>query len=165
MPPLPIRMGIGRGSIASLTIIRDEAETTIIGLAVEDAVLVEQRVRFDRFALSYDEIGLEITGADTTLSAPVPIEADIEWTFAGEWAGNATLSGSLDTLQVSHELATPWAIETDGELRLLGRTEPEFDLLNRWQQLDIESARLSDGEVRLSGTIDDYHTEFSVTVE
>jgi translocation and assembly module TamB len=165
MPPVPLRIGIERGRIAILSIDRNEVETTVTDLAVDDVVLVGQRIRFDRFAVNYDEAGVVITDADTTLTAPVPVEAGIEWTFGGEWAGSATLSGSLNRLQVTHELSTPWAIGTDGDLRLLGRTDPEFDLLNQWQRIDIEAASFRDGQVRVSGTMDDYRTAFSVTVD
>ena len=101
--------------------------------------------------------------------------ANVAWTLRlpeqPVLSGNLRLRGDAARYQVTHELKTPYAVLTEGQLSLVD-DGIEFNLMNSWQSIDIaagddRSVKLSDGSLRVTGDLDEvsYEVRSSVLTE
>jgi len=163
MPPLPIHIGIGQAQVGTFRFAGAATETLLQKITIENAEIEESRITLDAGAAVVAGTGVELANVDTILSGDVPLAAEVNWQRTdGTWSGQGSVSGSLAEMTLSHLLNQPYEVSTDGVLHLQGRLEPEFDLQFTWQRYVIADAELTNGDVRVRGTMRDYSTAFSV---
>jgi translocation and assembly module TamB len=79
--------------------------------------------------------------------------------FDGNFAGNATLGGTLRTLQLDHQLASPIAVHTAGSVGLVGQREPTVDLAFEAPEIARQPLQAERVEASLRGTPRQYAGE------
>ncbi|MDH3439873.1 MAG: translocation/assembly module TamB domain-containing protein, partial [Gammaproteobacteria bacterium] len=147
------------------TLRRDRGDIVVSDIDWTDASLDGQRIRAG--ATDFDIAGIEIglINLDTTLADDVPLAAQFSWRIIDNDAyGSGTADGSLTVLSVEHALEAPVAVQSSGDIRLLDRIEPVFNLLSRVEDLGIGTAMIESGEFRIAGTLGAYAATISASV-
>ncbi|MDH4048247.1 MAG: translocation/assembly module TamB domain-containing protein [Gammaproteobacteria bacterium] len=162
MPPLPIRIGISDLDVRALHI----GDTIITALLASDARLRGSRINAETASAEIAGIAINTSRLDTRLEGAVPISVDVSWRQdAGPWSGMGNLSGSLATLDFTHEVSGPWPATAKGKVILLNRIDPEFDAVVRFEQWHFSSLGIRDGEVNISGTTKAYRATFDAGID
>jgi len=164
MPSSPIPVAVRNGAVGLLSVPGGDSGLAIGELRFRGASLIGSRVYADEFAAILFETAFSLTRAAVTLSGDVPVIAAVEWRRGDDWAGKGTLSGSLADLGVSHTLATPIAMTTNGTIHLQGRLQPSFELGFAFERIEAGSFSLRDANISVDGTIDDYQATFDLAV-
>jgi len=162
MPPVPLSIEVSDGQLDEMHLLRGSSETVIRQIVIENGSLVEDRIRIDSSAATIAGTVLELANLDTRLNGDVPLTANFRWYRTDEnWSGEGSVNGSLEGLSVSHHLTGPYAVFTEGEARLLGLYEPEFELQIDWPIYAIAEAEFHNGNVHVRGKLSDYEADFS----
>ena len=151
MPPMPVAISVRDGRVGEFTLRRDSGDIVVSDIDWSDVSLDGQQIRAG--AADFDIAGIEIG----LINLDVPLSAQFTWRKSDNDAyGSGTANGSLTELFVEHSLDAPVAVQSTGDIRLLGRIEPVFDLLSRVETLGIGTAIIESGEFHTAGTLGAY---------
>ncbi len=95
----------------------------------------------------------------------ISIDGNASWRLAGSdgYRGDATFSGPLDRIEVTHGLQGRYEVVTEGTLNLADNTR--FDLVSRSDRLEFQAGNqtiaLTGATVTLAGSPDDYDVDFA----
>jgi len=136
--------------------------------AVElSAAMRETRLEVGRLVVESDWLGLDAAG-EIRLEPRYPALVDVEWRYGGGedapgFAGSGRIEGDADGWAVTHRLAQPEAILTEGTVEL---TESGFHALldNELGQIDVALGgdrvlAVQEGHITLAGWLDGYTAE------
>ena len=165
MPPVPLPISIGDGQLGEMRLLRGSSETVVQQIAIENFTLIEDRIRIDSGAATITGTVLELANLDTRLNADVPLAVNFDWYRTDDaWSGEGSISGSLENMAVSHFLTAPHAVSIEGDARLLGLYEPEFDLQIDWPIYAVADAEFRNGSVHFRGKLSGYDADFSTVL-
>lgn len=157
MPPMPFTISVSDGRVDEFVLRRDSGDIVVSDIDWTDASLDGQRIRAGATDFDYAGIEFGLVDLDTTLAGDVPLAAEFTWRrSANDAYGSGTANGSLTVLNVEHALEAPIAVQSSGEIRLLERIDPVFDLLSRVENLAIGTTLIESGEFRTAGTLGAY---------
>lgn len=163
--PLPVIAGVTSVDVGSLTLINGEERTEIRNIVVDSALMSSDVLSVNMISAVVEEIALSASDIYSELSGEVPLSLGIQWSLPGDsWAGRGTVNGSLAVLEFDHTVSGPYPASATGEIRLLHRIEPEFDVAVSWEQWSFGDYVLDDGEARVRGTANDYVAEYDLTI-
>ena len=153
----PLRVVIERATLTELNV-QTPDEGFVFGATAFSAEVDGERIRVD--GLTTSVLGFDV-GVSGTLTGGATLSAELSWSgpVAERRAeGRGTVRGVLPRLQVRHELLDPFAILTEGEIRVDG--PPRVDLQFQWTdfvlpdpEYDLGSAS---GRLRLTGHLGEY---------
>jgi translocation and assembly module TamB len=165
MAPLPLIISIDEASVSSVNLSGSASNLQIGQIEFTDASATESRLKFGLLAAVYADTEFVLTDAETNLTGDVPVTSELGWRRTdGAWSGDGSVKGSLAELEVSHLLTSPYAVTTTGDIRLIDRIDPEFDLRFTSPRYVIADVELTNGDVNIAGTTGNYETAFSVSV-
>jgi len=163
MDPLPVAIVVSGSRINRVTMAGDGEPTEIQYLQIDNAVLSGNALGVGTVSAAVGDIIVSAANLDTKLAGEVPFSTDVSWSLAGDtWSGNGTFRATLASLEFEHVVSGPYPATLSGELKLLHRIQPEVDALVSWQQWSNSGYVLEDGEIRISGTADDYDVEYNL---
>ena len=155
---LPFTLRVSAATIDALSITVG-GETVAFGPTEVVATLRGSRLAVERIASSSN--GFTLTGnVDVDISARLALNAAVQWsgTIAGTPAsGSATLSGTWPTLEVRHDLATPFAAHAEGTVDVA--QTPRAELAIDWRDLawpGVDALASPSGRINVAGTLADY---------
>jgi translocation and assembly module TamB len=161
MPALPIWIGATRVHVGSLAI----GEFEVTDIAAENAWLRGNRISAASVNAKSAGVIAGISELDTRLEGDVPLSASVAWTHENQqWSGEGTLQGSLAALGFSHSLSGAYPANASGTALLLNRIEPAVDAVVSFERWVFGALVIENGEVRISGGVDDYQAGFDVNV-
>ena len=165
MPSLPLSISVAQGAVESLRLSGGSNERVIERIRVTDAALAGTRITLRSGTAIIAQTEIDASRLSIDLAGEVPLQADLRWRHTGTgWSGSGTVAGTLGELSVTHRLAAPYAVNATGSIRLLHRTEPEFDLDLDWQRLAFGALDIDAGDVRVSGTLGAYDASGQLTI-
>jgi translocation and assembly module TamB len=171
---LPFGVSLARSNLTALSI--DRGDTAL--LALDHITLIEARARrqlsLARLDIRADEHRLAVAALNMSLRSPYELNAGLEWSSRiaaltpwlgdDEVAGAATLSGSLQVLNIRHALSRPRILNS--ELSLNPFSAPLLlTSTHQWQQLtltlpDQSSLYLQQGRLALDLEGSRFRAEF-----
>ncbi len=164
LAPLPIGVDIVRARVGQLVLLGGDARTEINRVSLDNGQLSGSRILIENAAAATDVVELSVAALDAELSGVVPASLRIDWALStGEWSGTGNFEGTLAELNFDHSLRGAYPAEASGKIYLLNRIDPSVDALVSWQQWRFNDFELQDGSVRVTGTADDYSSEFNLT--
>ncbi|HSD70413.1 MAG TPA: hypothetical protein VLB07_12710, partial [Woeseiaceae bacterium] len=153
MPALPINIAVADLSTRELQV----GERLFSDLAASDVRLHGNRVRAERVSGRMGRIQADFGRLDTTLSADVPLQADVSWRLGdGPWSGKGRVDGTLAELGFEQAVTGSYPAQVSGTVYLLRRIEPAVDAgvrYDRWQFGDLSA---SNGQLQVTGTVNAY---------
>jgi translocation and assembly module TamB len=165
MAPLPLVFSIDEGNISSLVLSGSSSNLQFGQIEFADGSADKSRLKFTSLAAVFADTEIVLTDAETNLTGDVPVTSELSWRRTdGAWSGEGSVKGSLAELAVSHSLTSPYAVTTTGDIRLIERVDPEFDLRFTSPRYVIADVELTNGDVSIAGTSGNYETAFSVSV-
>lgn len=165
LDPLPIAIEITHGRVAGLTLIAGENRTVVTNIQLDRALLDKGVFRAATASAVVNEAAVAASEVFTELQGDVPLGLSIQWSYPETgWAGSGTISGSLASLAFNHTVSGPYPGVASGEIKLLHRVEPEFDVAVSWGAWSFGDYTLEDGQAQVLGTMNDYATEYDLTL-
>lgn len=166
VPPLPVGIHLAEARIDEFRFESESADVRVGQIRLVDLAMRGSHVSLDAGAATVADTEIEVSDVTADLSGDVPVSGVVAWRRPGDgYAGEARVAGSLQQLEITHQLSEPYEVSASGTVQLLGRTSPFFDLELDWQEFEVASVKLQEGEVSVRGTPDNYTTRFSVSVE
>ena len=161
VPNLPIEIAVSDLRLASLQF----NDVLVSAVSVRNVVAKGRTVNVDSASATVDQLTLTIDTALVELQDDVPLSANVEWSLADStFSGAGSLSGSLEQVQLVHQLAGEYEVATSGSIGLLNRTEPAFTLVNEFTELPYKEWAARNGSVQVSGTVDEFTLSLSSAV-
>lgn len=166
VPPLPVGIHLAEARIDEFRFQSASAEVRVGQIRLDDFAMRDSRVRLGAGSATVAGTEIDVSDVAAELGGDVPVSANVSWRRPGDgYAGQARIAGSLQQLEIAHELSEPYEVSTSGTVQLLGRTTPFFDLETDWQEFEVASLKMRDGDVSARGTPDDYTTRFTISLE
>ena len=157
-PELPFTVRVSAATIDALSITVG-GELAVFGPTAVVATLQGSRLAVQRVESSSN--GFTLTGnMDVDVSAALALNGAVQWSgaiAATPASGSATFSGTWPTLEVRHDLATPFPAHAEGTVDLA--QEPRAELAIDWHDLawpGVDSLASPSGRVNVAGTLADY---------
>lgn len=157
VPPLPVVVAVAGSTVGELRVLSGAQETALRDIQLRSLRYEQQTISLGSVALALEDVALQAADAAVTLAGAGPLRAEIGWRLAdGDWSGQGSLRGSLESIEFMQSIAGPFPASASGRVLLLGRSEPFFDVVLRWKTWSFENFDLLDGELSLAGLLDDY---------
>jgi hypothetical protein len=157
VPPLPVVVAVAGSTVGELRVLSGAQETAVRDIQLRSLRYEQQTISLGSVALALEDVALQAADAAVTLAGAGPLRAEIGWRLAdGDWSGQGSLRGSLESIEFMQSIAGPFPASASGRVLLLGRSEPFFDVVLRWKTWSFENFDLLDGELSLAGLLDDY---------
>lgn len=161
MPALPIWIGVAAVRVDSLSV----GDFEVTGIDAADVWLRGNRISAGTLGGTTSGIVVEVRKLNTRLEGNVPVTADVSWHFEdGQWSGEGSVSGTVAELDFSHALAGAYPASASGKAFLLNRIDPEVDAVVTFERWVFGPVTLSNADVRVSGSLDDYQAGFDLAV-
>lgn len=165
MKPVPLDIGLVRGAVGELTLLKGGEVQIAEDIHVANARLHGNTVRVRTVTASASSIRLAAEDVQLKLEGNAAASGQISWALnSGAWSGQGPVTGSLEALNFEHTVAGPYPATLSGTAMLLNRIEPEFDAVIRWDDWSFPGVRLANGRVAVRGTPGQYDADYSARV-
>ncbi len=162
---LPLDISITRAAVNTLRVVNAAGTSTISDISIDRARLDGVSLRVRNAVAATSGARVNALNLAVTLKGDIPATGTVSWQLDGEpWSGQGDFRGTLAELNFRQSVAGPYSGIVAGSVKLLHRTEPLFDALVNWELWQFGSYGLRDGEVRLTGVVQDYEASYDLTV-
>lgn len=140
--PLPVGISIEELSVSGLRITSGQQQIDIGAIASQISL---QGTGLELTGLGVDSELIVLSGSAAVELAPgLPLSADLQWSYPqalpqqlGSASGALELAGSVERLQLSHALQTPFAIDSTGVIEPFAAQGPALDLQHRSNRIAL----------------------------
>lgn len=165
LQPLPVKLSVRRASIERLLLTTPDSGTEAHALRLRDARLDADLLGVAEASALVGGAAFMLTDISAELSGDVFASADIDWRLTnGDWSGTGRVRGTLRELSFDQDIAGPYSCGIVGTVKVLGRIDPEIDLVVYWDHWSFAGIELADGELRIAGHPDQYVSDFDASV-
>lgn len=173
----PLPLAVNGLDLQSLVIRQPGADPQRIERIELDARINPLGLRIKSLRLHRQALQLRLQG-HVAATLPYKLRLDLDWQYQLEqqnYTGQATLAGDLDTLNVSHQLSSPYPLRTEGQVTLayqpdstaLTADSVTLALTNRWPEMAIAVAEhdlVTQGSLEVQGGFDRYQLVLNTRV-
>jgi len=153
---LPIGLKVQDMLVGSLRIQRGELDVSLLDSTLS-ASWFGDRLRIEALETTTEGVRLTAVG-EARLGMPFPVDFTLDWSAPElQLSGSGEVSGDLNALRISQQLALPDPVSVSAELRDLAG-EPAFEVLAEWAAVSRELPEIGEllsqaGRLSLSGDL------------
>lgn len=134
-------------------------------IEVRDQAINGQQLTVSSVVAIFEPVEIRFNDVELLLSDDLPVNLSVAWkTTDDRWSGDGAVSGSVRFPELQHQLYGDYQVSTSGSLDLSRTGEPAFDLVSRFDEIRYEQWVATDGNVSLTGTIDAYRSDVSISI-
>jgi len=165
LPAMPIALVVNGGRVEQFQLASPNSELLVADISIDEFVWDDSALRARMVEARYGNVAIDVNDLESETSEGVPVSANIAWTIVDDdWSGQGPVDGTLAALHFEHSVDGPYPVTGRGTVEVLNQVQPQIELLAEFQQWQFDGLILSNGELSVTGDINDYTGTLNVAV-